>query len=554
LQLKKRILLCNEASYLNTGFATYGLELFKRLYATGKYELAEQAIYGPPADDDPRALEIPWKYYPNAPSRHNKAAMNYHDSKPSLTFGELRFEQTCLEFKPDVVIDIRDFWMLEFEQRSPFRPYFHWAIMPTVDAVPQEEEWISGFINADAVFSYSDWGIEVLRKEGNGHINAITSAPPGANLESYKIIPNKKAHRASLGLQTDIFIIGTVMRNQRRKLYPDLIEAFSQFLKDAPSEIGKKTFLYCHTAYPDQGWDIPSLIKEHGVSNKVIFTYCCQNCGLVFPSFYQDPRGVCGKCGQATAKFPTTRFGVDTKTLGNIMGLFDVYVQYATNEGFGLPMVEAAACGVPVMAVDYSAMSDVVRKLNGYPIKVQRMFREPNTNSYRALPENKDLVDKLKAFFSLPESMRMRKGYMARQGVELNYTWERTAKIWENYLDTVPVKPVEQTWLSPMKIHQPQLQGVPPNLTNEEFAKWAIVNIAGRPDLLNSYLLLRLIRDLNWGHVLDNKTDTYFNELSNLGIKPIIKEFSRQDAVNELLKICDNRNFWEKQRDETQRK
>ena len=34
-----------------------------------------------------------------------------------------------------------------------------------------------------------------------------------------------------MGLDPDCKIIGTVMRNQRRKLYPDLFEAFKKFLR-----------------------------------------------------------------------------------------------------------------------------------------------------------------------------------------------------------------------------------------------------------------------------------------------------------------------------------
>ena len=40
-----------------------------------------------------------------------------------------------------------------------------------------------------------------------------------------------------------------------------------------------------------------------------------------------------------------------------------------------MPQVEAACCGVPVAAVDYSAMEDVVRHTNGYPIRIKKMFR-----------------------------------------------------------------------------------------------------------------------------------------------------------------------------------
>ena len=62
----------------------------------------------------------------------------------------------CLDFLPDFVCDIRDFWMLDFAERSPFRPYFKWVVMPTVDARPQARQWVATYAGADACLTYSD--------------------------------------------------------------------------------------------------------------------------------------------------------------------------------------------------------------------------------------------------------------------------------------------------------------------------------------------------------------------------------------------------------------
>ena len=47
--------------------------------------------------------------------------------------------------------------------------------------------------------------------------------------------------------------------------------------------------------------------------------------------------------------------------------MFDVYVQTAGAEGFGMPILEAMACGTPVIAPDYSAMSELVKDV-GIPL------------------------------------------------------------------------------------------------------------------------------------------------------------------------------------------
>ena len=67
---KKRILFCSEATFLNTGYATYTREILNYLHSTGKYELAEMAAYG--ERNDPRATDIPWKYYGVVPNQNSE--------------------------------------------------------------------------------------------------------------------------------------------------------------------------------------------------------------------------------------------------------------------------------------------------------------------------------------------------------------------------------------------------------------------------------------------------------------------------------------------------
>jgi hypothetical protein len=230
--------------------------------------------------------------------------------------------------------------------------------------------------------------------------------------------------------------------------------------------------------------------------------------------------------------------------LGGVLNLFDVYVQYANSEGFGMPMVEAAACGVPVMAVDYSAMSDVVRKVNGFPIKVQRLLREAETHCLRAVPDNDDLVKQLIAFLSLPDSMRARKGFLSRKGMETNYSYDKTAQIWADYIDSVVPK---DTWAFPAHVHEPQLS-VPRGLSNEQFVAWGIRNIAGRPELLNSYMAVRMCRDLYMGMTVPHTGGLYINELSNIGTMAQRGPFNHEIAVQELVKIAEVWNRWETKR------
>tara|TARA_Y100000361_G_scaffold43849_1_gene37869 strand:- start:6575 stop:8212 length:1638 start_codon:yes stop_codon:yes gene_type:complete len=540
---KKRILFCGEATYLNTGYATYLREVMKRLHATGKYELAEFASYG--SDSDPKRSGIPWHFFGNLPDKENPVDQEKYDSNPINQFGAWKFESVVLSFLPDIVCDIRDFWMFEYQERSPFRPFFNWVVMPTVDASPQNEQWLSTFSNADAVFAYSDWGAEVLKKESNGAINCLGSAPPSAD-EAYKPVEDKKVHKSEMGFDPDSQIIGTVMRNQRRKLFPDLFDSFSKFLQSS----GKKNvYLYCHTSYPDLGWDIPKLLNKYKIANKVLFTYSCGECGHSFPNFFCDARTKCPKCGKLSASFSNVQKGVSYEYLSKVMNIFDLYIQYSNSEGFGLPQVEAAACGIPVMSVDYSAMSSVIRKLGGTPLKPKALYNELETGCDRAVPDNENTARQIEEFFNMQETERQTLSKNTRLNFEKYYQWDRTAKKWEDYFDSVEVEPIEKTWLSPIRIHKPK-QTNTDNMTNSEYARWLITNVLGDTSKLNTYFESRLIRDLNYQMFINGMGDAYLNEDSFKFLKPLYEPFDREKAYDMMADICELKNFWENKRKE----
>ena len=537
---KKRILFFGEATYLNTGYATYGREVMKRLYQSDKYELAEFASYGEGSKHNQ-----PWGCYPNMPNTSVMNEVDAYNEKPTNQFGEWRFEEVLLDYQPDIVFDIRDFWMLEYQERSPFRPLFNWAIMPTVDAAPQNEQWLATYSSANAVFNYSDWGYEVLKEESNGAINCLGAAPPSADA-AYQPVENKLAHKESLGLDPDIKIIGTVMRNQRRKLFLDLFEAFRKFLDIYD---GRDVFLYCHTSYPDLGWDIPKLINRYRLSGKVIFTYVCSECLHAFPSFFADARTKCSRCGSHSAGLSNVKNGVSYEFLSNIMNTFDLYVQYANSEGFGLPQVEAAACSVPVMSVDYSAMSSVIRKLGGTPLKIKAVYNELETGCDRAVPDNENTAVEFKKFFDLSKEQRSQKGKDARKNFEKHYQWDQTAQKWQDYFDSVDILPAEQTWKSPPRIHSPATD-VPGHLPPSQYVKWLIINVLGEPERLNSYMEARMVRDLNYGMYIEGTGEMYLNEDSYKFIRPEFKEFDIKIAYTMMADLCQRRNRWETRRKE----
>jgi glycosyltransferase involved in cell wall biosynthesis len=547
---KKRILFCSEATFLNTGYATYTREILNYLHGTGKYEIAEMASYG--MRNDPRAANIPWKFYgvmpPEDASEEEKQA---YGANPTHQFGEWCFEHVCLDFMPDIVCDIRDFWMLDFAERSPYRPFFNWVIMPTVDARPQARQWMGTYDGADAVLTYSDWAGKVLLDQGLTPSKYHGSAPPSAH-PAYAPIANKRAHKQQWGLDPDCKIIGTVMRNQRRKLFPDLFEAFRLFLDMNKDD--KDYYLYCHTSYPDLGWDIPELLLQNDLGSHVLFTYICPETKKPFPSLFKGAVAQSPYTGRWGATLSNVKNGVSYEDLSSIINLFDLYTQYANCEGFGLPYVEAAACGVPVCGTDYSAMESEMRKLNGMMFEPAALYKELETGCLRAVPDNELAAERFLHFFS-DKVNREAKGKETRELFENKFRWEESGEQWAKIFDAMPIRPIEQTWASPPRIHQPAPQP-PAEQTNgadsSALGRWLINNVLGEPERLGSYLESRMVRDLTYRSSTNSTGGMYFNESSAaFDGQQARRPFDFNIAYQQMTGLCNRRNQWEQKRYET---
>jgi glycosyltransferase involved in cell wall biosynthesis len=426
--------------------------------------------------------------------------------------------------------------------------------MPTVDSRPQARQWIATYESADACFTYSDWAGDVLKDQSGGSIKYLGSAPPSAH-PAYHPVADKDQHKMSFGIDPKYKIIGTVMRNQRRKLYPDLFEAFRLFLNKSES---KDYYLYCHTSYPDLGWDIPELLQQNQIASKVLFTYICNETKQPFASTFKGAIAQSPFNGKFCATLSNVKNGASYEDLSRIINLFDVYVQYANCEGFGLPIVEAAACGVPVMATDYSAMESEVRKLQGITISPKALYKELETGCFRAVPDNELASNLFLEFFEkLNDEDRKLLGNRTRDNFNNYFRWENSGKQWENYFDSIEILPIEETWASAPRIHRPEdkPKELPQNVSHVNLARWLIVNVLGEKDRVGTFMEARLARDLMYNTTTNMTGGMYFNESSAaFEGQQSYQPFNFDMAYNHMRGLCERRNHFEQMRIEKLRK
>ena len=535
---KKKILFCSEASWLNTGYSVYTKEVLSRLNKVDSIEGAELACYAD--QNNPNIATTPWKVYPNKPLPNDPTFQSY-SGNPAAQFGEQTFNHVLLDFQPDIVIDIRDWWMIEYQQRSPFRDFFHWSIMPTVDAKPQADQWINTYASADSVFTYSEFGRDVLLDQCRD-IKFVDMAPPSASNAFTKL--DKSQVRNTLGVANDVFIIGTVMRNQKRKLYPDLLETFRRFLDETKDP---KVFLLCHTYYPDVGWEIPKYIIDNGLSNRVLMTYKCKNCGNLSVDFFNDSVQRCGKCSQFTNQLVGINNPIDEQELALVYNLMDLYVQYSNSEGFGMPQLEAAQCEVPVISTYYSAMQSIVDNIGAIGIKPLSYYIECETGCERAIPDNDKFLQILLDLTSSKESLNKLGVDICKKAKEC-YTWDKTADIWLKHIESIKVRDKNQTWLSPLRTALPATQ-IPENINSTvDMVNFLFRSVLCKPEWIGGHFWKKVVKDCTFGYKCDNVSkDFYFNE-SHQQSHSGNASFSINDAYNDLKFFREQINDWEKAR------
>lgn len=515
--------MCAESSHVSSGFGNYTRNILTHLYNTGKYEIAELSCYR--TAQTPKTE--PWKIYPNVPS--DPEAQKNFGNHNSSAFGSWSFEAVLIDFKPDIVFDVRDYWMLSFPEISTLRPYFYWIIAPTIDSAPQKQEWLQTFRNADMVLAHTDWGIEYL-KSTKVPMNIGPAVNDSVDTNSFKPLGiDKKIHKSNNFIDPNDFIIGSVMRNQKRKLIPNLIKIVKELSKKYTD-----IKLYLHTSFPDNnGWNIPSLLNEFEANNLVYFTYLCSHCKKYFPSHFQNIPAFCPYCKNYSSAICSVSHGISDDDLSKVYNLFDLYIQYAICEGFGIPPVEAASCGVPIVTVDHGAMKEIGEKLDAKIVPVRSYFRELETNADRVLPDDDKCYEILEQEYlqykqnswlnSLKRSDHIRKLLLD------NYGWEKTAKVFENIFDNVELTNLQGKWDSPMNPTYPDLK-VPNLSSNRLVVNFIIDHLINASYLKHTAVIQELIANLNAGYV------------NNSGK---IQKFEIKDAIKTLEVLLNNKTVWE---------
>ena len=162
-----------------------------------------------------------------------------------------------------------------------------------------------------------------------------------------------------------------------RKSLPQIVEAFAAFR----ARHGE-AMLYLHTDLSgvyQEGVDLAPLLHAFELDPEVVR----------FPDQYRyqfDPFG--------------------DEHMADVYSSLDVLLNPAMGEGFGLPVLEAQACGVPAIVTDFTAMSEVCGA--GWKVGYDRVWTP--MRAWQAWPDVEEVVESLEQCYALSEDDRRELG------------------------------------------------------------------------------------------------------------------------------------------------
>lgn len=222
------------------------------------------------------------------------------------------------------VITLMDVWVL----RSKLLRELRVASWCPVDHVPVPPSVLHYFEQTAATpIAMSRFGEEQLQMVGLEPLYV----PHGIDTERLRPLP-RHAFRDELGIDQEAFVVGMVAANKgnapARKAFPAAFNAFAIFYKQHPNSI-----LYLHTEL------------DGGAG------------GINIPAWLD----LCGVPQSAVRVTPQSDLfmGIEYDKLALVYSNLDVLLQPSYGEGFGIPIVEAQACGTPVIVNDFSAMPEL---------------------------------------------------------------------------------------------------------------------------------------------------------------------------------------------------
>ncbi len=318
-------------------------------------------------------------------------------------YGQDVMNSHAVHARADCIISLFDIWPITNVLSMPWFPWF------PVDHEPIPAPVLRVAHSATKGITMSRFGQKMAANSGLDTFYV----PHGVETKVFKPVDRVEA-RTHLGLPQNAFIVGMVAANKGnppRKAFFEQITAFAALKRRHPDAL-----LYLHTDDGTHGGEVVNLPQY------------CQRVGLrlgidvIFVDQY------------------SYALGLPDAYMVDLYNALDVLSLVSLGEGFGIPLIEAQACGCPVITGDWTAMGELC--LSGW--KVSKAEAEPIYHDYfdafQYVPHVGAIAERMEAAYEVRGNQdyrsRARDGALAYDADKvLEKYWKPTLKGMEEMIE-----------------------------------------------------------------------------------------------------------------------
>jgi len=213
----------------------------------------------------------------------------------------------------------------------------------------------------------------------------------------------KEKVRESLGIGKDEFVILTVADNQERKNLGKAFEIVSKFKKLTKSQI---RYILITREQSKVGWKLRDLAVDFEINSNLMIL----------------------------------ERGMSFQQLWGIYIMSDVFLLTSKAEGLCMPVLEAMCCGIPVIATNAGALTELLGEDRGFCIDYDYVMIDPWGNSYRYMIDVEKAVGAMNYVHKNREDVNEVQVANAREYVEFR-TWKHPVEqVEKSIMEIVDVK------------------------------------------------------------------------------------------------------------------
>jgi glycosyltransferase involved in cell wall biosynthesis len=357
-----RILWYSNAPFAPTGYGTQTAQVVQRLIKE-KHEVAIHAMYGI------EGMASMWngiKLYPRGMSPYSDDVLVAHWMDWANGNRDI----------PAMLMTLFDVWVLKSPSLDQVPNIASWVPIDHAPCPPEVVSWCKR-PNVKPI-AMSKFGLDMLQNSGVDAMYA-PHAFEKVFVPTPKLVNSRGEFtgRQLMEVDEERFVVtmnaANKGQNPSRKSFGENILAFAIFAQDRPDAL-----LYLHT-------------ERDGAMGGINLVHLLEACG-VKPEQYKivDPYAY--------------RTGFPQQALAALYTASDVLLACSMGEGFGIPVIEAQACGTRVIVSNYTAQPELVGAGSGWAVDYQP-FWDSHQKSWFCTPSVPSIVEALIASYEAPRGV-----------------------------------------------------------------------------------------------------------------------------------------------------